>query len=48
MELLEALVQAIRQGPADLGCNGDDLSMKLTDMLDRIVRRYERAVREGS
>jgi hypothetical protein len=36
----EALAQAIQEEADDLGCNGDMLSMKLSEMLDQIGTRY--------
>lgn len=40
MELTEALAQAIQEEANSLGCGGTELSMFLSDMLDRIGIRY--------
>ena len=35
----EALLKAVQDEADNLGCSGDHFSMRMSDMLDRIVRR---------
>lgn len=43
----EALLRAIQDEASNLGCSGDHFSMRMSDMLDRIVERARKNLEES-